>query len=302
MPSAAAGTAEARVRELYLDLLKRSLTDLLYLEDPLSRMVPYRPLDRSERWRHLLLAPVLALLRRAGIHPVRLNRQRFFDYAQLSLEEIRELRAGGRDWPPRAHTMIGLRRLDHLQSCVETVVGEGVPGDLLEAGVWRGGAAVLMKGVLEALGDRTRTVWLADSFRGLPPPEPGRYPADRGWDLHASPELAVSRASVESTFQAYGLLDERVRFLEGWFQDTLPTSPVARLAVLRLDGDLYASSLQVLEALYDKLEPGGFLIADDYSLPPCRAAVEEFRRARGIASPVQDIDGVGAFWRKSPVP
>jgi len=78
--------------------------------------------------------------------------------------ETREL---GTDWPLLAQTMIGLRRLDNVQWCVETALAEGVPGDLIETGVWRGGATILMRGILEARGDTRRRVWVADSFAGL---------------------------------------------------------------------------------------------------------------------------------------
>ena len=109
----------------------------------------------------------------------------------------------------------------------------------------------------------------------------------------------MSRPEVEANFRAYGLLDERVRFLEGWFADTLPSAPIERLAVLRLDGDLYASTMQALDALYDRLSVGGYVIIDDFSLPTCRRAVEDFRRARTIADPIEAIDWTGVFWRKS---
>jgi O-methyltransferase len=288
-----------RASALYLDLLKRCLTDLIYINDPLSLMVPYRSIRRSEYVQYFLLSGMLAILRRFGVHAVRLNRQRFFDYSKLSLEQIAQLRAGGQDWPPRAHTMVGLKRLDSLQFCIETTLREGVEGDLMETGVWRGGASIFMKGVLAAYADQRRQVWLADSFRGLPPPDTKKYPADQDWDFHQSKELAVSQETVKANFAAYGLLDDRVHFLEGWFKDTLPNAPLERLAVLRLDGDLYESTIQVLEALYAKLSAGGFLIVDDYSLRPCRAAVTDFRRSHGIAEPIVDIDGIGAYWRKS---
>jgi O-methyltransferase len=283
---------------LYIDLLKKCLTDMIYIDDPMSLMVPYRPIRLSERRRHALVRPLLAFLG-ANLQVVRPARQNFFDYSKLSKDEIREFRSKGMDWPPRAHTMIGLKRLDNLQYCVETALRDEIPGDFLETGVWRGGASILVKGILAVHGDRTRCVWLADSFRGLPPPDATKYPADRGWRLNESPELAISRDAVESHFRSYGLLDERVKFLEGWFKDTLPNAPIERLAVLRLDGDLYESTIQALDAMYAKLSPGGFLIVDDYSLAPCRKAVADFRRDRAIEEPIIDIDGMGAYWRKA---
>ncbi|SVC45748.1 uncharacterized protein METZ01_LOCUS298602, partial [marine metagenome] len=139
------------------------------------------------------------------------------------------VRADGRDWPSSAETMIGRRRLDNLVECLTTVLDDQIPGDLIETGVWRGGATILMRGALAAWGDERRSVWVADSFQGLPPPDGVTWPADKGVDLSGVESLAVPRAVVEGNFERYGLLDERVRFLEGWFADTLPAAPIERL-------------------------------------------------------------------------
>lgn len=282
---------------LYLDLLKRCLTDLIHVDHPLATVVPAGTTPRP-RWQRQVLRLADVAARRIGLVLTEYQRTPYASHAGLDGAAVRAMREVGADWPPRAHTMIGLRRLDNIQHCVEAALRDGVPGDLLEAGVWRGGAAILMRGALAALGDTGRQVWVADSFRGLPPPDPDRYPVDRGDRLHAVEFLAVSRREVEANFRAYGLLDERVHFLEGWFADTLPAAPLERLAVLRLDGDLYASTMQVFEALYDKLSPGGFVIVDDYSLAQCRAAVTDFRAARGITEPIKEVDWTGVFWRK----
>ncbi len=207
------------------------------------------------------------------------------------------IRVTGRDWPSRAHTMIGLARLRSLRSICEHALEENIPGDFIETGVWRGGACIYMRGILAAHGDATRRVFVADSFRGLPPPNASEYPADEG-DIHQTyPQLAVSRPEVEENFRRYGLLDERVVFLEGWFKDTLPAAPIDRLAVLRLDGDMYESTIEALNALYDKVSPGGFVIIDDYLLKPCAAAVDHFRGARGITAPLHNIDDAAVWWR-----
>ena len=96
---------------------------------------------------------------------------------------------------------------------------------------------------------------------------------------------------MQDNFRRYGLLDEQVRFLQGWFRDTLPVAPIERLAVLRLDGDLYESTIQALESLYDKLSAGGYVIVDDYgNVAACRQAVHDFRAQRGINDPIQPID------------
>ncbi|WP_444453230.1 TylF/MycF/NovP-related O-methyltransferase [Rhodobacter capsulatus] len=221
------------------------------------------------------------------------------------LAEKRRVRAIGSDTqtaqagPPLGYTMIGRKRLDHLHGCVSTALAEGVPGDLMECGVWRGGACLLMKAVLDLSGAQDRNVWVADSFAGLPPPS---QPEDQGLDLSRThfPSLAVSQARVEQAFADFGLLDARVRFLPGFFADTLAGCAVEKLAVLRLDGDLYSSTLQALEALYDRVSPGGFIIIDDYGgLGQCAEAVDAFRATRNITDPISMIDWTGAFWRKS---
>jgi O-methyltransferase len=195
--------------------------------------------------------------------------------------------------------MIGLRRLDNLQECVETVLKDGVEGDLIETGVWRGGSCIFMKAILAAYGDDRRKVYVADSFAGLPRPDPEKYPADTGDDLYQYDYLAVSLEQVKQNFAAYGLLDEHVVFLEGWFKDTLPHAPVEKLAVMRLDGDLYESTIEALESLYPKLQHGGFCIIDDYALPTCLQAVDDFRRTHGIRDDLVAVDWSGVYWRKS---
>lgn len=205
----------------------------------------------------------------------------------------------GKDSNAPGETMVGRARLDNLQACIAVAVADGVPGDILEAGVWRGGASILARGTLAALGVTDRLVWVADSFVGLPFPDPERWPADREDFHHAIEHLRVSRLAVESAFERYGLLDGHVRFLEGWFSETLPNAPIERLAVLRLDGDMYGSTMETLEALYDKLSPGGFCLIDDFELRRCRAAVEDFRARRGIDDPIEIVDWTGVYWRKS---
>jgi O-methyltransferase len=206
-------------------------------------------------------------------------------------------RSLGRDWPGLAQTMIGTARMRHLRQLCETVVLDDVAGDFIETGVWRGGARIYMRGILEAYGDTVRRVFVADSFRGLPPPNAAIYPADAGDIHHTHAQLAISRCEVEENFRRYGLLDERVVFLEGWFKDTLSAAPIERLALLRLDGDMYESTTQALDTLYFKISCGGFVVVDDYFLKPCAQAVDGFRSRHGIASPLLPIDGQAVWWR-----
>jgi len=210
------------------------------------------------------------------------------------------LRRDGRDWPSQAHSMIGELRMHNLRMLCEDVLARDVPGDFIETGVWRGGACILMRAALAAYGDTQRRVWVCDSFEGLPPPDPVNYPQDAG-DQHATYEqLSVSLEQVQSNFAHYGLLDEQVRFLKGWFKDTLPAAPISALSILRVDGDMYQSTMEAMEALYPKLSVGGYVIIDDIgAVAACKQAVIDFRRRHGVTDEVVGIDWTGAYWRKS---
>ena len=172
--------------------------------------------------------------------------------------------------------------------------------DLIETGVWRGGATIFMRGILKAHGVKDRTVWVADSFEGLPLPDSSKYPADAGSIHHEMTPLAVSLEQVKAHFEKYGLLDNQVQFLKGWFKDTLPAAAFTKLAVARLDGDMYESTMDGLTHLYPKLSPGGYLIVDDYGpVPACRQAVEDYRQAHRITEPIQQIDWGSVFWQRA---
>jgi len=279
--------------------MKRVLTDSVYVDDPLAWFVLYRISPTTPRLKRALISALQRFLAHYRIRLVKSYAPFGIDYSMMAPKELEAMRGGGGYWPVRAHTMIGLKRLDNLQYCAETVIREGVPGDFIETGVWRGGACIFMRAVLKVYGEKGRTVWIADSFEGLPQPDPDTYPADVDDPLHTfSQWLAISKEQVERNFDRYGLLDQQVQILKGWFKDTLPSAPIKRLAVLRLDGDMYESTTQALEALYPKLSLGGFVIVDDYSHKPCAQAVHDFRHAHGITDEIIDIDGMGSYWRR----
>ncbi|MFI6762305.1 TylF/MycF family methyltransferase [Micromonospora sp. NPDC050417] len=268
-------------RRLYCDLMKKALTRYAFGES----WIAYSPRRRSLRTS--LVRRGQRMLHRRGMELV----VRF----PFNPDE----RAHGRDWPPEAETMVGLRRLDNLEQCVTDVLERGVPGDLIETGVWRGGACIFMRGVLKAYGDQHRTVWVADSFRGLPKPDPKRI-EDVEDALWAEPFLAVPLERVQANFRRYDLLDEQVRFLPGWFEDTLPTAPVEQVAVMRLDGDLYDSTMVALNSLYPKLSVGGYVIVDDYhAVRGCRQAVDDFRAAHGITDELRQVDWTCRYWQRT---
>lgn len=264
--------------ELYLDLMKRVLTRTGFVSYQL-------PIPRG--WRRLIYKPVRDLLHSWG-------------GLQLVRQVDPEFRHIGGDWPSDAETMIGMLRLNNLQECVTDVIKNEVPGDLIETGVWRGGASIFMTAALKAYGETERTVWVADSFRGLPEPEDQTHAGDIADPLVKFRDLAVPLDVVKDNFRKYGLLNDQVRFLVGWFQDTLPSAEVDRLAVLRLDGDMYDSTMVALETLYHKLSVGGYVIVDDYSaLPACKDAVDEFRAREGITDPLLPVDWAAVYWQRS---
>ena len=269
--------------DLYLGLLKGCLTRSLFLDE-----------ERREVWLGGWHARVWETYKRSRKHS---------DWHIVAPANVDpQTRAAGRDWPNSAETMIGHKRLDNIQYCVTSVIADKVPGDLVEAGVWRGGAAIFMRAVLAAHGLSDRSVWLADSFQGLPAPNAEMYPGDEGLDFTQFPELAVGVEQVKANFARYGLLDEQVRFLVGWFKDTLPVAPIEKVAVARLDGDLYESTIDAIAALYPKLSVGGYLIVDDYDDPgfssACKQAIDDYRAAHGITEPIEKVDWTGAYWRR----
>ena len=222
----------------------------------------------------------------------------------LSLQLVRVVPCAPRDYLESSHasrgrnedaeTILGTRQLDNMQACITDVIRRGVPGDLLEAGVWRGGITIFMRAVLKAYQDETRCVWAADSFEGLPEPDPvtDTY-------LWRSGDMAITPTEVRNNFARYGLLDERVRFLSGYFNETLPSAPISTLAILRVHADLYGSTLDALTHLYPKLSPGGYATVDDYrNLADCRRAVDEYRSVNSIHEEIEVIDTRAVFWRR----
>lgn len=310
--------SEITPENLYLDLMKRTIINIIYEDRP---YIFYNDKNQYE-----------------STHRYRLDR-----------------RILGEDIPIMAHSMVGLHRLTNLQQCVQQLLSDNVPGDLLEAGVLRGGASIFMRAVLKAHKSTDRRVIACDTFRAREAPKPtlvldlivtilsllSYIPSPRMHRaivmfLHRSlksemrsfpvtddpsPELieftmfhmrVAKRAmmavqkdqtgieAVRSHFAAYGLLDDQVTFLQGFFSDTLSTAPIEKLALIRLDGDTYESTLDILNPLYPKLSAGGYCIIDDYhAFPDCSRAVNEYREKHGITAEMHRIDNIAVYWRKS---
>jgi O-methyltransferase len=273
--------APSSPEELYLDLLKKTLTRAQTV-GRYTRRVP-RPEGPLEPHLYSLLSRLLGAGRYQMVELVPSTPQGYLEAGGAKLELRQD----------DAETMVGTRQLDNIQFCITDVLKQKIPGDVIECGAWRGGATILMRAILRAYGDTEKSVWVADSFEGLPST---RFGLDFGLDKGA---MAASLEEVLENFARYGLLDERVRFLKGYFNKTLPTSPITKLSVLRADADLYDSQLDVLNNLYPKLSVGGYAIIDDYlELPGCKRAVDEYRQAHGITEEIKRIDSEGIYWQK----
>lgn len=300
---------DADPRDLYLDAMKRSLTNVLY-EDPPAFI--YGKDHQPRRSAH-------------------------FDLKSRVL---------GEDAPLRAYTMVGIRRLENIQRCLTDVLEREIPGDIVEAGVLRGGAAIFARAVLKAYGVTDRRVLACDTFpetasRGLGwvvalkiiramtyiPGAKWRRgfakwlqsrarekrfpdtiePSDELIDLHTwfvrnidvfADAAGASLEHVKSYFARYGLLDDQVAFVRGYFSETLNDATVGKVALLRLDADIYESTRDALNLLYPKLSPGGYCIIDDYHMADCRLATDQYRARHGIREPLVPIDELSVFWKK----
>lgn len=284
----------------YLELLKSSLLNEPYLENEVRLLYTFAMLASGQSVDAEVVRDIGRRLPQ-WVEAVHVARQEGKPWWQITLNAGTERQQvlNLRNVCEFSHTMVGRKRLDNIQYCLDAIRADGIPGDLIETGVWRGGASIFMRGYLAAWEITDRTVWVADSFAGLPAPT---LPEDAGYDFSAAkvPILAIPLEEVQENFRRYGLLDAQVRFLQGWFRDTLPDAPIGQLALLRLDGDLYESTMDGLNALYHKVAPGGFIIVDDYGdFEPCRRAIHEFRARQGIVDPIEIIDWAGAFWRKT---
>jgi hypothetical protein len=210
-------------------------------------------------------------------------------------------RIQGLDWPTFGYTMVGERRLANVRHVLEQCLMHNVPGDFVECGVWRGGSSIYAKAVLTAHHAEGRRVVLVDSFDGLPKAELA-VDSDVWSMMHY---LRVSQQQVRAHFKHFGLLDDNVVFVQGFFKISAPKlasdlrAANRQIAVLRLDGDMYQSLADCLYNLYEYVAIGGFVIIDDWSIKVAMNAVEDFRSLYNITDELHTIDWTGVFWRKT---
>lgn len=188
-------------------------------------------------------------------------------------------------------TMCSTARLAALHRAVRQVVANGVPGDIVECGTARGGSAALMGLTLKQLGATERTLWLFDTFEGLPAPtadDPDREIAD----LHTGTCLGTIE-DVTASLRRLGI-DSQSKLVKGLFEDTLPKAEIQKIAVLHIDGDWYSSVRSCLVNLYDKVAVGGVIQFDDYGYwEGARKAVDEFLANRSIGQKLERVDYAG---------
>jgi hypothetical protein len=210
-------------------------------------------------------------------------------------DEISEGLMNGVELNANMMTMIGYKRLKNIESLITDVYNNNIEGDFIECGVWRGGACIFARYILNNLSSN-KIVYVADSFEGCPPPE-DKYIHDKGDRHFAVPLLSVSMDQVMENFDKFNLLEGTI-FVPGWFKDTLPLID-NKFSIIRLDGDLYSSTMDALENLYPKLSEGGYCIIDDYKqVLGCEIAVHDYRLQNNITSEIIHIDKTAIYWKK----
>lgn len=195
--------------------------------------------------------------------------------------------------------MIGIRRLENIDTLLQDVFHHKVPGGYIELGVWRGGACMLARGIMRAYGESHRTIYVCDSFQGLPPGDRNLHIGDRGWDI--VPYLKVDAETVARGFKLAGVMDPNVVFAKGFFNETTPhlATMIDSLAIIRFDGDMYESAVDTIYHLYEKLEVGGYFIVDDWYGFPARDAFVDFFNVHGVQPEIIQIDQLSVYWKKT---
>lgn len=204
-----------------------------------------------------------------------------------------------------ALTMIGMKRLRGLAAHLAVLDGEHISGHVVETGVWRGGACIFASWFInKVLGNPlTRLVFGLDSFEGLPRPEEDKYPVDRGDAHFTQSALKVPKENVATSAALFGV---DVEWIKGWFEHTCTalakklTHDGSEIALLRLDGDMYSSTIQTLNPLEPLVPRMGFVVIDDWALHGANSATIDYRASCGESAQIVSYgDGIAVFWRKT---
>jgi O-methyltransferase len=198
------------------------------------------------------------------------------------------------------YSMVTSKNLISLYNLVQKVDALDLPGDIVECGVWNGGSSALM-GVAHRDGKtskRQRAIWLFDSFRGLPPPSEKDGAVEQQYYFEGLNKGAMD--NVKKVFERLNVALDDVHIVPGWFNQTLPNAMINDVAILHIDADWYDSVKTVLDALYHRVVPGGFVILDDYGYwEGCERALNDYFAEHAIKNVVlQRADRIGAFFQK----
>jgi hypothetical protein len=202
------------------------------------------------------------------------------------------------------YTMTSETAVYALADGVRYIVANGIPGAIVECGVWRGGSMMAVARVLLELGETDRDLYLFDTFEGMPAPtsrdvEWGGDPAlellagerrDDDSTLWAQAPLEHVRSALHAT----GYPTSKIHFVPGRVEETIPDAAPASIAILRLDTDWYESTKHELNHLYPRLASGGVLIIDDYGWwQGAREATDEYFREAGRTPFLVRVDDAG---------
>jgi len=293
-----------------------SSSPLRLLASPEEWLTHMSEINQNARSRHRTRAKMVkyylnqlaVLLTGAGLHCD------MTEPASALMECLQGFRTGDTSHASFGISMAGMARMQSIKRMIETVAQQGLNGSYAETGVWRGGMTIYATAAMQLNGLSARPVYLCDCFRGLPLPRQGSFHARQdAVYFYQNKMLSVGVQMVLQNFQRYGINEKQVVPVEGYFVDSMPKfraslmSRGERLAILRLDGDMYDSTVDVLYNLYDLVEVGGFVVIDDFSWTPktgfgARDAIMDFRQLHGIegdaSHAVRNIDSTGAWFRK----
>lgn len=195
------------------------------------------------------------------------------------------------------YSMGAKNEIDLMEECIKTIVNEKIEGDIIEAGVWKGGMGMWIQNLLNYYNDK-RTLWLFDTYGKFPE---SSYDKDR--KIHPITEYLFSEKyninDVKINFEKFNLLDNNIKFIIGEFKNTIPITDISKISILRLDSDYYDSTMLILEKYYNNISKGGYVIIDDYNNEylAAKEAINDFRKKYNIKNPIINKGYGYVYWR-----
>jgi len=194
----------------------------------------------------------------------------------------------------RKDSLIEVSWLKGLYRLAREVERKGIVGDFVECGVYRGGSAAILGHALKR-STMARQLWLFDSFQGMPRPTEADGPSAPALEG----DFVGDEENARRLLRKVGAPLDRVKVVAGWFHETFPSVAIPRVALLHIDADWYESVRLCLERFYDAVEPGGMVVLDDYfDWPGCKAALDDFGRARGLHIEVKGGENLPPHFEK----